>query len=202
MSCCRRARSSSAQVARRETCSWFKSGLAKRPTLKLIRLQGGPFLAFELWIAPATWVPVWAFRAPVCFVDAAPDAGQEQDEIQVWEPALIEGLAGFQDGVAARGGFRDGAGALGGFPAWQAQPDGSRDAAVARDEFPVLLLGVAESQAALVLAWLRAGPQADSPLAALPALPQAELASVFPVWFPDGLPDVVGSGFRAGRLRG
>lgn len=107
--------------------------------------------------------------------ELAPDVGQELDEIQAWGPAWIEALAGFLDAVVAWGGF----------PAWQAQPDGSRDAAVAWDEFPVLLLGVAESWAALVLAWLRAGP--DSPLAALPALPQAELASVFPVWFQDGL---------------
>jgi len=53
----------------------------------------------------------------------APDVGQELDEIQVWEPAWTQGLAGF--------------------PAWQ--PGGSRDVAAAQDGSPVLLLGVAES---------------------------------------------------------
>jgi hypothetical protein len=66
-----------------------------------------PFLAFELRIAPVTWVPVWAVQAPVCFVDA----GQEQDEIPALELALIEGLAA---------GFPDEAVAWGGFPVWQA----------------------------------------------------------------------------------
>ena len=67
-------------------------------------------------------------------MDAALDAGREQDEIQVWELASIEALAGFPDGVVAQGGF----------PAWQAGPGGFLDAAAAQDESLALLLDAAE----------------------------------------------------------
>jgi hypothetical protein len=72
------------------------------------------FWLLNFGFVPATWVPVWGVQALACFVDAAPGAGREQDEIQVWEPASIEALAGFPD------------------------------VAVAQDESPALLLGAAE----------------------------------------------------------
>jgi hypothetical protein len=103
MSCYRRARSSPAAVPRK------KLAVGSSPVDFFAKLHTPDstsrvcsFWLLNFGFVPATWVPVWGVQALACFVDAAPDAGPEQDEIQVGEPASIGAPAGFQDVAAAQ----------------------------------------------------------------------------------------------------